>query len=960
MLKSKATKPQELYKARKQREEQVRMAYLPPGLYNHGNTCFMNSVLQGLIATRLLFDLTQFQPISPQYGLQSVLLIPQKSPLLTNGQGGKFEQPWVKTMPIGDVLLDILLAAWKSQLQRGRETISPKALLSILGQKYDQYLDFAQQDAHEFLRILLDATRMEEIDVIKQRQPPQSVCNNGPPMSAWTPEKMISPENRLLPLADMVFGGQLTSVLVCQKCKHISQTWEDFNDISLSLKAEDYRIRRRDRLINFAKRLTSFHTTTIPASGDLPQSPPLPGKSDNQEAHHIALNEQLDQCSLGASLPSQDTTNDQQITASQDDARTLFRVPTLSVANGISAESRNNSEGSVSEARSEKKSWGRKDKDNWVLLGKRFSMTVGLGKTSKEPKEQDNRLGSDKTSPELSLTSLSPGPVPPTNDGIMTGTRTSANSTTADNSPHPQTPTIMLSRPPSPSHNSNCHGKAQDVEIPRSTNFHSPCSLPVRSKSPKPPQPSRDEMEYLRAILADTSPASNMHFHLLKQNHKQDENIWLSVGHFSGLEECLRMFTSVEVLDGDNMVGCRRCWKIANGIYSKRSSQEKEGDGDSESEEGEVEDVPLKEEFENVGARPKLEQLSPTLAIPSSRLPTSVSSPTVAFFSHPNQSDQRSISSLPEVSPTRESEDGPIPSRPSVTLIPYETPILLQDNQATPSNAISIPEHPSLSAACTDTVPLEPSAFQSFVLGNSPQSSVAGTAWPDLASSHPVPCSPKGSFLLPNQYHHLSFGMDESDGESEKSTSHSTDQNMESQPPGKRRRSLPKPVLMRPAYKRYLIGTAPPVLVIHLKRFQQISKQPVMSFSHSFKKIDDYVTFPEFLDLRPYLAPKKEDFGLGNKPSTQSQIRREEKEKCMYRLYAVVVHIGNMLGGHYIAYTALPEVTPREDHSDAPPDQCDGSNSSRQWAYISDTIVRLTTLEEVLKAKAYICMYERM
>ena len=31
----------------------------------------------------------------------------------------------------------------------------------------------------------------------------------------------------------------------------------------------------------------------------------------------------------------------------------------------------------------------------------------------------------------------------------------------------------------------------------------------------------------------------------------------------------------------------------------------------------------------------------------------------------------------------------------------------------------------------------------------------------------------------------------------------------------------------------------------------------------------------------------------------------------------------------------------------------------RQWAYISDTIVRLTTLDEVLNAKAYICMYER-
>lgn len=43
--------------------------------------------------------------------------------------------------------------------------LAHRALLTVLGQKYDQYLDFAQQDAHEFLRILLDAMRMEELDV---------------------------------------------------------------------------------------------------------------------------------------------------------------------------------------------------------------------------------------------------------------------------------------------------------------------------------------------------------------------------------------------------------------------------------------------------------------------------------------------------------------------------------------------------------------------------------------------------------------------------------------------------------------------------------------------------------------------------------------------------------------------------------------------------------------------------
>ena len=38
----------------------------------------------------------------------------------------------------------------------------------------------------------------------------------------------------------MLFGGQLASILVCEKCKKVSVTHEDFNDLSLSIKPEDY------------------------------------------------------------------------------------------------------------------------------------------------------------------------------------------------------------------------------------------------------------------------------------------------------------------------------------------------------------------------------------------------------------------------------------------------------------------------------------------------------------------------------------------------------------------------------------------------------------------------------------------------------------------------------------------------------------------------------------------------
>ena len=44
-------------------------------------------------------------------------------------------------------------------------TFHCRDILHRLGLKYDQYMDFRQQDAHELLRHLLDAMRMEEMDV---------------------------------------------------------------------------------------------------------------------------------------------------------------------------------------------------------------------------------------------------------------------------------------------------------------------------------------------------------------------------------------------------------------------------------------------------------------------------------------------------------------------------------------------------------------------------------------------------------------------------------------------------------------------------------------------------------------------------------------------------------------------------------------------------------------------------
>lgn len=1062
----------------------------------------MNSVLQGLIATRLLSDLVHFAPISPSIQERATTVISaRRSPQLTNGHNlaGPHEQTWVNCMPIGDQFLSVLYKGWEFQAARRKDLLSPKAVLNALGRKYDQYLDFAQQDAHEFLRILLDAMRMEEQDIIKQRQPPpppqkkrrrstlvQPSASSSPNPPNLAPREMPEDE-KLMSFVDMIFGGRLTSILVCQKCKHVSQTYEDFNDISLSIKPEDYK--KKNRLKNLAKRLTNFPAPALPkfVAAEIQRSSSVPpSPKERPDGQLIGKEESPPSTSRRRSLELQPTESQsdqqapetQKLDATPDQASV---APIVSVTGPVEEKGaaveplKNNVEEKEQEKDDKKKD---SEDSNWARLGRRLSLTVGLSKPKEKKSKSQNRISAPiLEGVPLDISKDTTGGKPSTTtNGTTNPTANSSNRGTSVDGQSVLSPQPKVATPARLSLDSRLSPSAEPIltHLPTPLKDHDPKVL--RSKSPKPPKPSAGEVEYLRKILADVDTGSSSNpfsifkpqQHLGASSSVTHQNAWLGLKTLSGIEECLRMFTAVEILDGENMVGCRRCWKIANGIIPNTSAMDDKMD-DDDSDGGEQEPASPPADKNAPGGTSATSPQRISLVIPDEshtvsvvaptpvrpgphpavHLPTSVSTPTVSFYAsalddheHTN-ADTRSISSLPIQ--TEERTPSPTHTGSSTTLdrTPGGLPIPLISTTAPEPDS-----PPSSSASVTDVSASDDSDGAEEPRSPLPNGVVTNKSLQSVTGSLPVPPRRFGGRKAGDATTDDESSGDDSDTSvgtsvsADSSASHPTvspglpngtrsqsqpntpltpkpSSLSPSQPLPAKRPSKPKPAIMRPAYKRYLIATPPPVLVIHLKRFQQISKTPFLSFSHGFKKLDDYVTFPEYLDLTPFLAPKKEDYGLGKKGKAASKDKRaaKEKERCMYRLYAVVVHIGNMLGGHYVAYTALPSRSPIEGEglatkaTEAPqptakaPAQAESIGSiqppglepspapsktpepttvpspsprlsrtntstsastssqdkpaERQWAYISDTVVRLTTLEEVLNTKAYICMYER-
>ena len=119
------------------------------------------------------------------------------------------------------------------------------------------------------------------------------------------------------------------------------------------------------------------------------------------------------------------------------------------------------------------------------------------------------------------------------------------------------------------------------------------------------------------------------------------------------------------------------------------------------------------------------------------------------------------------------------------------------------------------------------------------------------------------------------------------------------------------------------IWRAPPILILHLKRF---------SYSRSWRdKIDVKIDYPlEDFDISPFIA---EDALFFDEDS-------DLPKSTVYDLYAVVNHYGSMGGGHYTAYAKHAE--------------------SGSWHSYDDSTCRPIDVNSVQESNAgYVLFYKR-
>jgi ubiquitin C-terminal hydrolase len=166
-----------------------------PGFFNEGNSCYLNSTLQCLLYIPALVQ----------------VLLHETDAALKNIPRNQQNQ----LRPITEIFSSLVKEIWANQNEAGRKSILPRGMVSTIRRVGKQFKPFRQEDAHEYLRQLLDTMHEEVLKANRLK------ISDGKPAET----SFIS----------RVFGGYLCNTLKCSQCGYASKTYNHFLDLSLEI-----------------------------------------------------------------------------------------------------------------------------------------------------------------------------------------------------------------------------------------------------------------------------------------------------------------------------------------------------------------------------------------------------------------------------------------------------------------------------------------------------------------------------------------------------------------------------------------------------------------------------------------------------------------------------------------------------------------------------------------------------
>lgn len=1050
------------------------------GLVNLGNSCYFNSILQVASATRSLHALyhptgdyalptraatnaglataaSSSRPLHRRT-VPALLLADEEaggtsiSPPLSHEEADQLlylcklsnafrmtlEKTWKKKkkdQPGGAGVTRVV----QSSSSSSPTSISPKQLLKVMADRYDQFGDYAQQDCHELLRLMLDSMRMEEMDFIKKvkshaslegaadtsfasssagssrtslsvtasededegltpgksrpsflsltpryrsegpgdktptftrasssipsgdQEPSPAAPVPLPDLAAFTGYdhgSSASPpdHDQMGSLVDYIWGGQLTSMVVCEGCRHVSHTKEDFFDLSLPLRPEDaatatsIKEKRASRLRSMSERWRNKSNT---ANGSSNAAASL--KLDTREnILRGALGEDVVEspdASAVATLQEKSGSRRFSGSVSADEGEREPSSSSSSWTAWATSLGRSRSTRPASRPSSAFKPGKRLDENTVEVDAIDMPDIASLALSPESSSTSyatrygaDSSAGLDATlahktrgSKDL-LTALSnasrPGSRAPsrTQGRISPGIERSHSPMSANG--HPTKRADQQVHPHAGRrHHHHHHHHHQQHALSHGKDGETTGTAKR--------QPSR-QAAYIARVFGDLSAGpSVLSSSAATLGPSRDRVRSMQAG--TGLVTALRAFTSSEVLSDENAFNCKRCWRRLNppkGTERERLRRRRlrrgkaaSGSEDSEDDEDDGEDG-------DRDHRPAPPQQQDTIAPPSR--------PTILVAPRPTRPAMDIVSDrgASDLSDTG-GEDTYVPQLPPPTLVVQtedhriSSAVAMLEAEASTGDADHDeashgPSQSDLDGGSSSGSNVATSVGEGQQEGNS--AGAVATFLVNSAAQEPpsqrqqqqqtmfvvngakqlgsVAMQPSASTTTQQSQQSLSDSvsweasgpadgsLQTSDSDANQSTSSLGGGTTDS--PDRRRpqtnsimcpprpsttaasstTSMPRPSLPsaasssrssrpkrsaqsipRRALKRYLISQFPPTLVFHFKRFQADSTTSRSSSffsssggSNSFKKIDDVVSYPEWLDMSEWMAPPREEY----------------------------------------------------------------------------------------------------